>query len=126
MQEKIKECVERTKNNTGVHFNIALNYGGRAEIVRAAKEIAKEVEDKKISIEDINEDLLSKRLYTANQPDPDLVIRTSGEMRTSNFLPWQIAYSEFLFVDKNWPDFKDEDLDNAIIEYQKRSRRLGK
>ena len=82
--------------------------------------------DKKISIEDINEDLLSKRLYTANQPDPDLVIRTSGEMRTSNFLPWQIAYSEFLFVDKNWPDFKDEDLDNAIIEYQKRSRRLGK
>ena len=126
MQEKIKECVERTKNNTGVHFNIALNYGGRAEIVRAAKEIAKEVEDTKISIEDINEDLLSKRLYTANQPDPDLVIRTSGEMRTSNFLPWQIAYSEFLFVDKNWPDFKDEDLDNAIIEYQKRSRRLGK
>ena len=126
MQEKIKECVERTKNNTGVHFNIALNYGGRAEIVRAAKEIAKEVEDKKISIEDINEDLLSKRLYTANQPDPDLVIRTSGEMRTSNFLPWQIAYSEFLFVEKKWPDFNEEDLDNAIIEYQKRTRRLGK
>ena len=123
---EICECIERTKDNTGVHFNIALNYGGRAEIVRAAKEIAKEVENKTISLEDINENLLKSKLYTAGQPDPDLVIRTSGEMRTSNFLPWQIAYSEFLFVDKNWPDFKDEDLDNAIIEYQKRTRRLGK
>ena len=77
-------------------------------------------------LEDINEDLLESKLYTAGQPDPDLVIRTSGEMRTSNFLPWQIAYSEFLFVSKNWPDFNEEDLDNAIIEYQKRTRRLGK
>ena len=126
MQEKIKECIERTKNNTGIHFNIALNYGGRAEIVRAAKEIAKEVENKELKIADINEDLLSSKLYTAGQPDPDLLIRTSGEMRTSNFLPWQIAYSEFLFVDKNWPDFNEDDLDNAIIEYQKRTRRLGK
>ena len=126
MQKRIKECIERTKDNTGVHFNIALNYGGRAEIVRAAREIAKEIENKTISLEDINENLLESKLYTAGQPDPDLVIRTSGEMRTSNFLPWQIAYSEFLFVEKNWPDFKDEDLDNAIIEYQKRTRRLGK
>ena len=88
--------------------------------------IKEEVENKTISLEDINEDLLESKLYTAGQPDPDLVIRTSGEMRTSNFLPWQIAYSEFLFVSKNWPDFNEEDLDNAIIEYQKRTRRLGK
>ena len=126
MQERIKECIERTKDNTGVHFNIALNYGGRAEIVRATKEIAREIENKTIALENINEDLLESKLYTAGQPDPDLVIRTSGEMRTSNFLPWQIAYSEFLFVNKNWPDFNEEDLDNAIIEYQKRTRRLGK
>lgn len=126
MQEGIKNCIERTKNNTGVHFNIALNYGGRAEIVKAVKEIAEELSENKINIEDIDEDLVSSKLYTANQPDPDLVIRTSGEMRTSNFLPWQIAYSEFLFVNKNWPDFNEEDLESAIIEYQKRTRRLGK
>jgi undecaprenyl diphosphate synthase len=126
MQEGIKNCIERTKNNTGVHFNIALNYGGRAEIVKAVKEIAEEFKENKINIEDIDENLVSNKLYTAGQPDPDLVIRTSGEMRTSNFLPWQIAYSEFLFVNKNWPDFNEEDLESAIIEYQKRTRRLGK
>ena len=98
MQERIKECIERTKDNTGVHFNIALNYGGRAEIVRAAKEIAKEVENKTISLEDINEDLLESKLYTAGQPDPDLVIRTSGEMRTSNFLPWQLVYLSLIHI----------------------------
>lgn len=126
MQTGIKECIERTKNNTGVHFNIALNYGGRAELVKAMKEIAIEVMNKKIEVEDINEKMISGKLYTAGQPDPDLVIRTSGEMRTSNFLPWQIAYSELLFIDKYWPDFKEEDLDFAITEYQKRTRRLGK
>ena len=125
MQKGIQDCMERTKNNTGVTFNIALNYGGRAEIIKAVKEIVKDVEEKKISIEDINEEEISSKLYTAGQPDPDLLIRTSGEQRTSNFLPWQIVYSEFLFLDKYWPDFNEEDLDNAIIEYKKRTRKFG-
>ena len=125
MQKGIQDCINRTKNNTGVTFNIALNYGGRLEIIKAIKEIAKDVKDEKIKIEDINEELVSSKLYTANQPDPDLLIRTSGEMRLSNFLPWQSVYTEFLFVEKNWPDFNEEDLDNAIIEYQHRTRKFG-
>ena len=125
MQKGIKDCIERTKNNTGITFNIALNYGGRAELIRAIKNISQDVKENKIKIEDIDENLVSDNLYTKGQPDPDLLIRTSGEMRTSNFLPWQIVYSEFLFVNKNWPDFNEEDLDNAIIEYQKRTRKFG-
>ncbi len=125
MQKGIEDCIERTKNNTGITFNIALNYGGRAELIRAIKNISQDVKENKIKIEDIDENLVSENLYTKGQPDPDLLIRTSGEMRTSNFLPWQIVYSEFLFVNKNWPDFNEEDLDNAIIEYQKRTRKFG-
>jgi undecaprenyl diphosphate synthase len=125
MQKGIKDCAERTKNNTGVTFNIALNYGGRAELVKATKEIAEEVKNNNLKIEDINEEVISNKLYTAGEPDPDLLIRTSGEMRLSNFLPWQLVYTEFLFVDKYWPDFNEEDLDNAIIEYQKRTRKFG-
>lgn len=125
MQKSIKKCIERTKNNTGIVFNIALNYGGRLEIIKTVKEIAEDVQKGKISIDDINEDTISNRLYTAGQPDPDLVIRTSGEIRLSNFLPWQVVYSEFLFVEKNWPAFDENDLDNAIIEYQKRTRKFG-
>lgn len=125
LQQGLIDNMERTKNNTGVTFNIALNYGGRAEIVRATKLIATDVINNKLKIEDISEEDISAKLYTSGQPDPDLLIRTSGEIRLSNFLPWQLVYSEFLFVDKNWPDFTEEDLDNAIIEYQKRTRKFG-
>ncbi len=123
--KKIDDTVEKTKNNTGLTFNIALNYGGRDEIVKTVKNIANAVKNSIIEIDEINEKTISDNLYTAGQPDPDLLIRTSGEIRLSNFLPWQLVYSEFLFIDKNWPDFTEEDLDNAIIEYQKRTRKFG-
>lgn len=125
MQKSIKRSEEKTKNNTGITFNIALNYGGRDEIVSAVKKIASDVKKGKLEIEDINENTISNNLYTAGQPDPDLIIRTSGELRTSNFLPWQIVYSEFIFIEKNWPDFTEKDLDDAIIEFQKRNRKFG-
>ena len=126
LQNYIMEAREKSKNNTGLQLNIAFNYGGRAEIVRAVKQIATDVEKGKINVEDINEEIISNNLYTKGQPDPDLLIRTSGEIRTSNFLPWQIVYSEFYFPEKNWPEFNDDDFLEAIRVYQSRNRRFGK
>ena len=126
LQKGIASSIERTKNNTGIVFNIALNYGGRAEMVKAVKEISEEVRNGKLELEDITEEMISNHLYTAKQPDPDLIIRTSGEMRLSGFLMWQSTYSEILFLDKYWPDFSEKDLDEAIQNYSQRKRNLGK
>ena len=123
--KSLDNAIKRTENNTGVTFNVAFNYGGRDEIVKAMKKIAQDVENKMISIEEINENTISENLYTKGIPDPDLMIRTSGEIRTSNFLPWQLVYSEFYFTDKLWPDFTEKDLDEAIEEYNKRNRKFG-
>ena len=125
IQKSIEKCMERTKDNTGIIFNIALNYGGRDEIVGAVRNIAEKIQNNEMKIEDITEQTISDNLYTKGQPDPDLLIRTSGEIRLSNFLPWQLVYSEFVFVEKNWPDFSEKDLDEAIEEYQKRNRKFG-
>ena len=126
LQKSIDKTIERTKDNTGVTFNVALNYGGRQEIVKAVHEIAKKVKQEEIKVEDISEEMISNHLYTKEQPDPDLVIRTSGQIRTSGFLPWQTIYSEFVFMEKNWPDFGEEDLLKAIKEYQNRTIKKGK
>lgn len=125
LQKSMKKCMERTKDNTGVVFSIALNYGGRKELVRAMQNIALEAKEGKIDIEDINEQVISNHLYTKGIPDPDLIIRTSNELRLSGFLMWQSVYSELYFVDINWPDFNEEQLDKAILEYQRRNRRFG-
>ena len=126
LNESIDKTILRTKSNTGTIFNIALNYGGRLEITTSAKNIAKDYKDGKIKLEDIDEGLLSKYMYTKDLPDPDLLIRTSGELRISGFLPWQTVYSELYFIDKLWPDFTADDLDEAIINYNTRKRRRGK
>lgn len=123
--KKITECEERTKACTGLTVNLAINYGSREELTTATKNIAKKVQEGVLSICDITEDTINENLYTAHSPAPDLLIRTSSEIRLSNFLLWQLAYAEFLFLDKNWPDFSTEDLDAAIAEFSKRTRRFG-
>lgn len=125
IRKGIKKLIEATKNNTGMVFAFAINYGGRDEIKRAVENIADDVESGKISKSDISEELISSYLDTNDLPDPDLLIRTSGELRVSNFLLWQIAYSEFYITDTLWPDFDKEELLKAIESYSHRQRRFG-
>ena len=125
LKESIEKIVEKSKNNTGLTLNIAFNYGGRAEIVRAVKNISEKVSQKELSIENINEEIVSNNLYTNGEPDPDLLIRPGGELRISNFLLWQLAYTEFLFIDKYWPDFSEEDFLKAIKTFEARNRKFG-
>ena len=125
LQDSIKKAMEKTSKNTGMVLNIAFNYGGRAEILRAVKKIAKKVQENKLKIEDIDEKEFEANLYTSGQDDPDLLIRTSGELRTSNFLPWQITYSEFYFPKIYWPDFNEQELLKAIEAYKQRKRNFG-
>ncbi len=123
--EAIERLEEASGNNTGLQFIVALNYGGRDEITRAVKGIVSDVKSGLISEDDITEDFISSRLDTGGIPDPDLLIRTSGELRISNFLPWQISYSEFYFCETPWPDFNKESLKEAIDYYNGRDRRFG-
>ncbi len=121
----INESEEVAKDRKGMLLNIAMNYGSRSEILRAVKQIGREVRDNALDPDKITEDDISKRLYTANEPDPDLIIRTGGEFRLSNFLLFQSAYSEFYSTETLWPDFDEECFDNAILEFNKRNRRFG-
>ena len=125
IQEQIIKTEEFTKNNTGIVMNIALNYGAREEMTKGVREIAKKVSDGEMTLDEISADTISESLYTGGQPDPDLLIRTSGEIRLSNFMLWQLAYSEMYFTDKLWPDFTVADVDEAILEFTRRNRRFG-
>jgi undecaprenyl diphosphate synthase len=124
--EQIRKAELSTFQNTGMRLNIALNYGGRIEIVDAVRKLACEVAAGRLQPDEVDEELISRNLYTRTLPDPDLLIRTSGEMRISNFLLWQIAYSEIHVTDTLWPDFGEQDLFSALIDYQKRDRRFGR
>lgn len=124
--EKLQRCIVQTSQNTGLALVLALSYSSRWEITNALKNICKEVIDGKCCIEDINDDLISSHLTTKSIPDPDLLIRTSGEIRISNFLLWQIAYTELYFTETHWPAFRKENLYQAISEFQQRDRRFGK
>lgn len=123
---ELLESIEITKNNTRLDLVLALSYSGRDELLQAAKQLAAKVQSGELAIDAINEDVFQNHLYTADLPDPELLIRTSGEHRISNFLLWQIAYAELYFTDKYWPEFRKENLYEAIINYQSRERRFGK
>lgn len=126
MIQKIEDLENSTKNNTGLNFTVALNYGSRDEMVRAMRKMAADVKEGKLEIEDITESKYTEYLDTAELPDPDLLIRTSGEQRLSNYLLWQLAYTEFYFTDVMWPDFDKEELAKAVDWYANRDRRFGK
>lgn len=125
LQTILANAIEITKNNTGVHLQIAFNYGSRNEIVHTVKNIVEKVKSGELTVDEISEDTISKNLYTKDIPDPDLLIRTGGEMRVSNYLLWQIAYSEFLVTKKYWPEFDKNALAEAIEEFNRRQRRYG-
>ena len=126
VQKQLRTDIEKTKNNKRMTLNLALSYSGRWELIKAVKSISEQVAEGKLNPEDINEKIISDNLTTRDLPDPDLLIRTSGEFRVSNFLLWQIAYTEFVILDVLWPDFKREHLYNSIKEFQNRERRFGK
>ncbi len=123
--DELTNAEEKTKGNKGMTLNWALNYGSRAEMIEAIKSVAKEYKQDACSLDDIDEEYFGKHLYTRGMPDPDLLIRTSGEMRVSNFLLWQISYSEIYVTEKLWPDFTSKDLMQAIQDFNKRERRFG-
>ncbi len=125
IRKRISELEEATKDNTGLHFQIAINYGGRDEIVRAARKLAVQIQDGTLQPEDITQERFDSALDTAGIPEPDLLIRTCGEQRISNFLLWQLAYTEFYFTPVAWPDFSKEELEKAVVAYNKRDRRYG-
>lgn len=126
VQRELNEVIVKTQDNTGTHLTLALSYGAREEIKQAVVEISQKVKNNIIPIESIDETIINKHLYTQNLPDVDLLIRTSGEVRISNFLLWQIAYAELYFTDELWPEFNEQSLHKAILCYQKRERRFGK
>ena len=126
VQEVLNASIQKTANNTGLVLNLALSYGGRSEIVRAARSIAQACTEGKMTPEEISEEIFEKHLYSEGLPDPDLVIRTGGEYRLSNFLLWQSSYAEIYITDTNWPDFGEDDFHMALANFQERQRRFGK